>query len=59
MNDWLAFAAFCLLECLVIFAAYQCGYAQGLRTGFSRGHRSANKFTNLKRTAENQINGRN
>jgi hypothetical protein len=58
MNDPIAFGAFIAVMLLLIFGAYQCGFARGLRHGFRAGAQSANHFARLKRSEESpQRNG--
>jgi hypothetical protein len=52
MNDPIAFGAFCAFVLLLIFGAYQCGFARGLAHGFKEGSKSVLNFTRLKRSEE-------
>jgi hypothetical protein len=52
MNDPIAFGGFCAFVLLLIFGAYQCGFAHGLARGFKDGSKSALNFTRLKRSEE-------
>jgi hypothetical protein len=60
MNDPIAFGGFFALMVLLIWAAYQCGFARGLAHGFRAGQQSANVFARMKRSEETpQRNGNN
>jgi hypothetical protein len=58
MNDPIAFGGFCAFVLLLIFGAYQCGFARGLAHGFKEGFKSADNFARLKRSEKKtQLNG--
>jgi hypothetical protein len=58
MNDPIAFGGFCSFIVLLVFGAYQCGFARGLAHGFKAGFKSADNFARLKRSEKTpQHNG--
>jgi hypothetical protein len=52
MNDPIALGGFCALMVVLIWGAYQCGFARGLAHGFKAGSLSANNFARMKRSEE-------
>jgi hypothetical protein len=52
MTDPIAFGGFCAFVLLLVFGAYQLGYAHGRSLGFGDGLKSADSFRRMKRSEE-------